>query len=219
MPRRIYTYPARAWAGAPLNLVITRRLLPVRRSACCCSSSTSCVSLRRGRVAGPEPVGRADAGMVDALAAAALQLRRHPDASPAAIRCGRTAWTTRRSARSLRRGPAARPRPRDARHHRPRRRAGRDPADAGRLAGAPAAGAGAWPALFAALLLHCVVGRPAAGAVLVAARDAGLAVARARAGADPRRSAMADARMALHAAAAGRQRAAATPAAGGACGA
>ena len=78
MPRRIYTYPAgMGWDGAEPDHHASAR--SCSRSASCCSASTSVVSLQAGAPAGPQSVGRADARMGDAVAAAALQLRRHPD--------------------------------------------------------------------------------------------------------------------------------------------
>ena len=78
--------PEMGWGGAQ----------PVRqpeRPACsppasCCSSSTSFAASRSRAAGRRQSLGRADAGMGDRLAAAALQFRPHPGRRPAASRCG-----------------------------------------------------------------------------------------------------------------------------------
>ena len=62
------------------------------------------ISLRRGRLAGAESLGCADAGMGDAVAAAALQFRRHPDRRQPPSAVGRPAATKAPAAPSLDRG-------------------------------------------------------------------------------------------------------------------
>ena len=78
MPRRIYTY-ADGMGWDWLNLITTLGPLPVRRRRAAVRLINVVVSLTQRRARRRQSLGCADPGMGDALAAAALQFRRHPD--------------------------------------------------------------------------------------------------------------------------------------------
>ena len=125
------------------------------------------------RAVGRRPVGRRHAGMGDELAAAAVQLRGHPegvqrlrDVGPRRPRRGRAALGARRA--------RARAGPRDAGLERARRRLGRGPAACRRRRWAPLALAAALLGMFFMLLLgHVLV----AAAFAAARRDRPAALA------------------------------------------
>ena len=129
MPRRIYTYPAAlGWSTQNLIVSLGSALFAIGVLLLLVNVIVSLQERARG---GERSVGRADAGVVRLLAAAALQFRGDPDPRQPSPALGRPA---RREARPLpaEARTAARQGPRDHRHLRARRRAEPDPRDAGR---------------------------------------------------------------------------------------
>ena len=119
MPRRIYTYPRGHGLGRPEHAHDGRRV-PARhrRSSCTDQHRRKPSAWCRG---GPEPVGRADVGMVDPFATAAVQFQGDPARhQPASAVGGPIAGN--RGAFVAPCGDGAGPRPRDRRHIAARRR-------------------------------------------------------------------------------------------------
>ena len=146
MPRRIYTYAAgMGWGtGQPGHRRSARsssRLGVLLFLINVCAQSAA-----RRRGAGANPWDAPTLEWADAVAAAAVQLRGHPDRGAAAIRCGKTGCEGHAGAQLDDRGLPARRRPRNPRHQRARCDPRRDPAHAGRFARAAPAGdrAGRW---------------------------------------------------------------------------
>ena len=98
----MYTYRAGS-AGTRYNLVETIGALRPRGRAAADRVNLVAQPFRRGAPRGPRPVRRRHARVGDHLAAAALQLRRHPDGHEPVPELGR-ARTARRTLRKLARG-------------------------------------------------------------------------------------------------------------------
>ena len=133
MPRRIYTYPAGVgWTTVNLVSTIGSFILAL---GILLYFVNVVRGLRSGAAGGPEPMGRAFAGMVGLVAAAAVQFRRDPlcDRQRAAV--AQPAWRGRHRVPTAGR-PRARPWQGGAGHDGDRGGAGRHREDAGRYAGA-----------------------------------------------------------------------------------
>ena len=150
MPRRIYTYPeGMGWDTLNLITTIGSFIFAARHPAAADQRRGQPATRPRRR---PQSLGCGDPRMVDPVAAAALQFRRHSDRREPASALGRPA---RRERRIVRRSSAAWCST-TARRCSPRRRSMRSrshPEDAGGLHPAAAAGARA-DALFSGLLAH-----------------------------------------------------------------
>ena len=104
MPRRVYTYPE-GMGWDTLNLITTIGSFVFALGILLLLINVA-VSLRRGRLAGPNPWDAADARMGGAVAAAALQFRGHPDRRQPASAVGRPPRGKHTTAPSLDRGLA-----------------------------------------------------------------------------------------------------------------